>query len=79
MAADQFMESTLAELRGLGWRVAGHHEFNLRGEVHTSWLFVHECNMCIKAVGVLQSEQLVLQVALGDAKNHECRRSEKAT
>ena len=79
MTGGQAMESTLAELRALGWRVAGHHEFKMNGESHTSWLFVHDCNMCINAVGPLQSQQLVLQMALVDAKAHECGRLKKVT
>jgi hypothetical protein len=69
---NQSLDSTLAELRSKGWRVAAHHEFELNNQLRTVWLFMHPCNQCIKAEGDVSHEVLVLQLALGDAIKHHC-------
>ena len=68
----QSLESTLAELRKLGWQVAAHHEFELSKQLRSFWLFTHPCGRWIKAEGAANSEILVLQLALGDALDHHC-------
>jgi hypothetical protein len=68
----QSLESTLAELRKLGWLIAAHHEFELHKQLRTFWLFTHPCGRWIKAEGAASSEVLVLQLALGDALDHQC-------
>jgi hypothetical protein len=72
VSQNQSLDSTLAELRGLGWRVAAHYEFELNNQPHTHWLFAHPCNRLIEAQGDVSHEVLILQLALGDAYNHHC-------
>jgi hypothetical protein len=70
--SNQSLASTLAQLREKGWCVAAHHEFEMHKQLRTFWLFTHPCGRWIKAEGAATSEVLVLQLALGDALDHQC-------